>query len=246
MLFVQDETETLHEKEQYFGYAAGTTLFVLCLFSLQQIRTRFYEVFLKVHTIGYILLIVLVGLHKPDLTRKVVWIITFVGASYFLSRTFRVIILTYNSWGNSVTLVPLNGATKIVFKRRLRAEPGDHLFITIPALRSFESHPFTICDTEVTQLRCRKRDGFTKVLHEFAEQNTGKALRVIVDGPYGTTPDFSTYDKALIVAGGVGATFSFSIALDLVRRARTEQVVDFLWIVKSEGTRLDLAGRMRD
>lgn len=238
MLYEENATDTLYMKEQYFGYAAGTTLFVLSVFSLKPIRKRFYEVFLKVHTFGYIILIIMVGLHKPDLTRKVVWIITFVGASYFLSRVVRVAFLPYNSWGNSVTLTPLNGATKVVFKRRLRAEPGDHLFITIPAIRPFESHPFTICDNDVTQLRCRKRDGFTRVLHEYAEQNAGEALRVIVDGPYGSTPDFATYDKALIVAGGVGATFSFCVVLDLVRRAKTEQVVDFLWIVKSEGMAL--------
>ncbi|KAF2104692.1 hypothetical protein NA57DRAFT_70900 [Rhizodiscina lignyota] len=236
-LFTQGQAyPTLLQIEQIHGYIAGGGLFVMCMFAIQPIRQRFYELFVKTHMIGFLLVIINVGLHKPDLVRKAVWIVVFIGASFFLSRLVRFLVLVYNSWGNRAILMPLNGATKVVFKKTLRAKPGDHIFITIPKVRTFEAHPFTISDTTYTQLRIRNRDGFTAALHEYAQQHPGKEVSVLIDGPFGNTPDFHSYDKVLLVAGGVGATFSFAIALDIVRRKQwnDNQIIELAWIIQSE------------
>jgi predicted ferric reductase len=223
--------------EQIHGIIAGSSLLLLCVFSIKPLRQRFYEVFNKAHTFFYLMIIINVGMHKPDLSRKVIWIVTFVAASYTLSRLVRAGVLLYNSYGNTATLIPLEGATKVIFKRRIGAKPGDHVLLKFPSLAWAESHPFTISDTEFTQLRIRKRDGFTATLHEKALESPGKSFPVLIEGPFGATPNFHMYDKVLLVAGGIGATFAISVALDLIRRDEGDrsQSVKMLWIVRSEG-----------
>jgi predicted ferric reductase len=229
--------ETITMTEQIHGMIAGSSLLLLCVLSIKPLRQRFYEVFVKTHTFFYLMIIINVGMHKPDLSRKVIWIVTFVAASYTFSRVARAGMLLYNSYGNAATLTPLEGATKVTLKKRVEAKPGDHILLKFPALGWAESHPFTISDTEFTQLRVRKRDGFTAALHDKALESPGKSLNVLIEGPFGATPNFHKYDKVLLVAGGIGATFSISVALDLARRGQgdSSQSVEMLWMVKSEG-----------
>ncbi|EHL01356.1 putative Ferric/cupric reductase transmembrane component 2 [Glarea lozoyensis 74030] len=74
-------------------------------------------------------------------------------------------------------------------------------------------------------------------LHTYAVKNPGKSLRASVDGPYGAIPDFaSTADKVILIAGGSGASFTFGVALDTVKRLpeASKTTIDFIWTVREE------------
>jgi predicted ferric reductase len=222
--------------EQIHGYIAGGALFVGCLFAFRPIRQRFYELFFKVHTAMYILILINVGLHKPEIGRKVVWVLAFAGSALVAGRLVRFLQMLYHSIGQRATLIPLDGATKIIMDRKFRSSPGDHIFITIPVIRAFESHPFTISDTKNTELCVRRRNGFTAALNEYAKKNPGAKLRVLIEGPFGNIPNYTSFDQVILVAGGVGITFCISIALDIVRSPKWNQdkKAQLHWMVKSE------------
>ena len=60
---------------------------------------------------------------------------------------------------------------------------------------------------------------------------------LLVEGPYGSAkyfPDLaSNYDRVLLVAGGVGATFTLPIYRDLLSKGKGS-IVKFVWSVKRE------------
>ncbi|CAI7649760.1 unnamed protein product [Penicillium pancosmium] len=81
----------------------------------------------------------------------------------------------------------------------------------------------------------RKYDGYTGSLYEAAQNQPGKILRCSIDGGYGQVPDFTDFDRVILVAGGSGSTFTFSIALDMIKEATASDVhktIDFIWAVK--------------
>ena len=205
------------------------------VFSLPYFRQNHYELFSKVHTLCYLFVFVNAGMHEPKAN---LWILVFFCASFFLSRILRALKMCWNSVGNYATLTPMNGLTKVTFSERIDAKPGSHVFVTFPTLRPFESHPFTISDIEDTQLRVSRRGGFTAVLHDYATKNPGCQVRVLVEGPFGHVPNFKSFDRVLLIAGGVGATYSMSIALDIARIQdwpRDRKIVEFIWVVQHEG-----------
>ncbi|EEB86568.1 hypothetical protein MPER_16432, partial [Moniliophthora perniciosa FA553] len=60
------------------------------------------------------------------------------------------------------------------------------------------------------------RDGVTKRLAEAAA--TEDTIKVYIDGPYGHSPDFSSYDTSVFVAGGSGVSYTLPMFLDVIRR----------------------------
>jgi NAD(P)H-flavin reductase len=125
-----------------------------------------------------------------------------------------------------------------VLKKKIPfAVPGNHVFLWVPGVRSTESHPFTIISTNPVEMVVAAYDGFTRELHAYASQNPGKALLASVDGPYGTVPDFTSFTKVLFIAGGSGASFTFGVAVDLVRKLgeSTGTTIEFVWVMKDQG-----------
>lgn len=59
------------------------------------------------------------------------------------------------------------------------------------------------------------RGGFTRRLGEIAE--SGRKLRVFVDGPYGPLPRLDGFDTGVFVAGGSGVSFTLPLMLDAVK-----------------------------
>lgn len=80
-------------------------------------------------------------------------------------------------------------------------------------------------------------DGFKRDLHAYAVAHPGGSLRASGEGAYGKMPDPAAYDTVLI-AGGSGASFTFGMALDLLRRLPGDEGkrVVFVWAVKHSCT----------
>lgn len=114
--------------------------------------------------------------------------------------------------------------------------PGQHLYLYIPGVGMWQSHPFTIIwgatgkvekyiddgdeklamhtkdIVEVEQatmsLLIAKRTGFTEKLFNLADSKPDGILKsyALVEGPYGKIDTLSSYGTVVLVAGGVGIT----------------------------------------
>jgi predicted ferric reductase len=238
----------MHRKKQLLvvpqihGITAAASLFVMLVFALLIKRMR-YEVFYLSHIFMYIVFIVNIAYHQPKIADKVVIITIVAGAMWGLDRIFRAWRLFWYNYDNRATLIPLpHGGTRIVLRRApTRAIPGNHCFVWIPEIRAFETHPFTIVSKSLSsiELVVAAYDGFTDDLHNFAVKHPGASLRASFDGPYGTVPNFAkSADKVIFVAGGSGASFTFGVALDMVRKLNDnlpKPKIEFIWTVREPG-----------
>lgn len=181
----------------------------------------------------------MIGLHRPKISKQSVVIIIFTACMWGLDRLVRLAKICWNLYGNHavITTVP-DGAVRVKLNRNLNCKPGSHAFLWIPSLRLFESHPFTLISNEPVEFLIRPYDGFTSDLFKVAQKQPGQRLRCSLDGAYGQVPSFMDFDSVVLVAGGSGASFTFAIALDLVKQLKktgSNKRIDFMWAVKSEG-----------
>ncbi|KAG7409777.1 Ferric reductase transmembrane component 3 [Fusarium oxysporum f. sp. rapae] len=156
-----------------------------------------------------------------------------------VDRLIRLSKLLRNLVNNSATfyLLPYRG-TRIVLKKpeMAAALPGSHCFLWIPRLRLYENHPFAIVsnDSSGLELVMKSHEGFTKAVGSFASQNHRTTLWASVDGPYGSLPDVSNYDKLILIAGGSGAAFTFGVInrIMMQREKLAMQSIEFVWAVR--------------
>ncbi|KAI9057704.1 iron reductase [Trametes sanguinea] len=78
------------------------------------------------------------------------------------------------------------------------------------------------------------REGFTKRLAAIAHE--GMKVKVLVDGPYGFSPDLTNDDTVVLVAGGSGVTFTLSTFLGVLSdvqngRSRCQRLL-FIWAIR--------------
>lgn len=118
-----------------------------------------------------------------------------------------------------------------------RTEAGKHCFVWIPAIRKFESHPFTIHKSNPVEFTVKAHNGFTRDLHRYASDHPGVSVKASIDGPYGTFPDPMEFDKIVLIAGGGGATFTFGLAVNVLERMKDEahKNIVFIWAVRQHG-----------
>lgn len=220
-----------------YGMIAGSAMIVI-LASASILRKLQYETFHIVHIIMAALILITSALHRPDI--PMVGKIVIIAASLWIAdRTLRLAKLVFYSFGNTATITNLpHGGTRIVLRKTpMGAAPGTHCFLWIPGVRATECHPFTILSTNPLEMVIAAHDGFTRDLNAHAVKNPGQALKASVDGPYGTIPDFTLYNKVLFIAGGSGASFTCGVAVDLVRKLgdSTATTIEFVWVVKEQG-----------
>ncbi|TVY20703.1 Ferric/cupric reductase transmembrane component 2 [Lachnellula arida] len=231
----QDNLANLREDAQVEGIIAGF-LMLLSVALAVLIRKIRYEVFYVTHVVLFIVIIILVGMHRPDFTTKTVIGVIVIGSLWFADRVIRSLRTLFFSFGNTATLTPLpHGGTRVVLRKSPgRAVSGTHCFLWIPGVRALESHPFTISSTKPLELVVAAYDGFTRDLHAAAVKNPGQTLKASIDGPYGTIPNFANFTKVVLIAGGSGASFTFGIAIDLLRKLGTSQTttIEFIWTIR--------------
>ncbi len=213
----------LLEMPQIHGITVGAALLGLLVFSVL-IRKLRHEVFYTSYIFMYIVFIINVGLHQPEIASKDVIVTIFAGAMWGADRLLRAWRLFWYSYGNRATVIPLpHGGIRIVLRRTpRRAVPGTHCFLWMPEIRAFETRHFTIVGKSLSSLELvAAYDGFTNDLHEFAVKHTSVSLRASFDGPYGAVPNCAEVaHKVIFVAGGSGASFTFGVAIVMVRKVR--------------------------
>ncbi|KAH8887715.1 hypothetical protein GQ53DRAFT_655205 [Thozetella sp. PMI_491] len=223
------------ERENIAAIVAGFS-FLSVAFSATFLRRIWYELFYVSHVLFWMVGIVCVGFHQPDLGTKALIITLLAGGMWVTDRTIRASRVLYYSANNTVTVYPLsNGGTRVVMKKiPARAVPGKHCFVWIPAIRKLETHPFTVIATNPLEFAVKANNGFTRDLHTYAVAHPGATLRASLDGPYGTFPDPMHFDKIVLIAGGGGATFTFGLAVNVLERMtpHTNKRISFIWSVR--------------
>ncbi|KUJ14182.1 uncharacterized protein LY89DRAFT_589799 [Mollisia scopiformis] len=232
----------LLEITQINGITALSALFVLLIFALLIRRVR-YEVFYISHILMFMLFIINVALHQPKVKNKAVYITIVAGAMWSSDRILRGLRILWYAYDNGAIVTPLpHGGTRVVLKRSpSRSVPGTHCFLWVPRIRAVETHPFTIVSKTPYSLELviSAYDGFTNDLLNYAVQHPGSTLRASFDGPYGSLPDFSKVaDKIILIAGGSGASFTFGVALDTIRKLNRNSgtTIEFIWTVREQET----------
>ncbi|KAI2616805.1 metalloreductase Fre8 [Hypoxylon sp. NC1633] len=136
---------------------------------------------------------------------------------------------------------------------RFRKYPGMHVYLTIPAaarrvsnmapmaflLLEFAFNPFTIASVneesgDLTLVARKQKGPMTRALARFADNElTATKLPLNIEGPYGCATQFPNlagpaFDRILLVAGGVGATFILPLYRPVAR-------VQMVWAVRGPG-----------
>lgn len=219
------------------GIIAGISFLLLLLTTL--LRKSHYELFHIVHVFLAALILIMAGLHRPQLVQKSSYSLIFCGAIWGLDRLIRILKLSIYGLGNKATLTPLpHDGTKVVLRKSPRgARAGKHIWLHLPSIRRVELHPFTIASVDPLELVVAAQDGFTRDLHDHAVSNPGVEISASVDGPYGSVPDFRHVDKVVFIAGGSGGSYTAGVAVDLLRTLKDDLSIDieFIWVVRHTG-----------
>lgn len=239
---IQDRWETLIEPGNIEGIGSGVAMIVLLLGTF---RSRNYSLFYLSHIIGFVAALVLTGLHRPDWAKKLPVVVLCIASIWAADRSIRAARSSYNAINNQVTLYPLpDGGTRLLVKKPSNGSvlPGTHCYIWIPRLRLFHAHPFTVVSSSPYGLEfvAKSYKRFTKDLSGLATNHPGICIsRVFLDGPYGSMPDNSGYDKVVLIAGGSGGAFTFGLINRILNHSSriSLQAIDFVWAVKRTGKR---------
>jgi hypothetical protein len=230
----------LFKMEDIAGMGAGVAMLILLMGIF---RHKGYELFYISHIIGFLSVILLTTLHRPNWAKKMPVVMLVVSSMWMLDRLIRLVGILSNLVNNSATFYPLaDGGTRVILKKpgTEAALPGSHCFLWTPRLRAYESHPFTIVsnDSFGLELVMKSHEGFTKAVESFACQYPGSTLWASIDGPYGSLPDANHYDKLILVAGGSGAAFTFGFVNRLMIQPEkvASQSIEFIWAVRRIGT----------
>ena len=187
----------------------------------------------------------------------------------FLKRTARLVRLLYRNCGRKSTTALVEAlpgdALRVTLNlaRPWTFEPGQHIYLYIPAVGWWMSHPFSVAWSESQEvitdekgipmtrqdalgtqkttlsLLIRRRTGFTDKLFMRAQNATDSrvTLRAFAEGPYGSIHSMDSYGTVLLVAGGVGITHQVPFVRQLVQGYAEGTVaarrVTLVWIIQS-------------
>ncbi|KAJ5595567.1 uncharacterized protein N7459_001775 [Penicillium hispanicum] len=245
------------------GLAAIIPLAVLCIHSLPFIRNRMYELFIVIHIpVSWVFVAMLFWHTKNYLgswaylwTTIVLWILTYLIRLCYLNWTnpFRMSSFMIGE-ESALTLLPQN-AVKVTVPTQMRWRPGQYVYLRMPSIAFFESHPFTIaslCSDDFPSaygekyrdltLVFRPFQGFTrKVFFEALNHGPYKTYTAFLEGPYGGMQrEMSAFDDVVFFAGGSGITAIASQLLDLIKKIRdgkaVTKTVKVIWALRTPET----------
>ncbi len=241
------------------GLCALATLLVLNSTALARVRTWSYRVFFGSHVILSIAMLPLLYFHVSH-ARMYVLEAAAIYMLLLLQRNLSstpVVAIVSRIPGSPLLSIRIPLTPRLA---RRRYHPGQHVYLSLPATRTsplnrIRHHPFTIAtlpspsaSIEEIQLVIRPIRGTTQLLSSLAQQShIPPKSRLLIEGPYGASrffPDLlGTHDRIILVAGGVGATFTLPIYRHLLQQLqqrpkfRTNQThgqkVHFVWSVRS-------------
>ncbi|KAL4865796.1 hypothetical protein BDV12DRAFT_187888 [Aspergillus spectabilis] len=172
-------------------------------------------------------------------------------------------------WRHRASFTPLPGnITRVTIANPgIRWKAGQYMYLTCHSIAPLQSHPFTISsipEDGKLEFLIRAQKGGTRRLFDYASSKrhdthadisrTGpgigdaaavgkpKPRTVFLEGPYGTHRTLSQFDSIILIAGGMGVTFTMPLFRDSVakwketgsRQAVTRRI-RIVWVIKSRG-----------
>lgn len=252
-------SKRIQEKDVIFGIISIALFTAISATALSQLRRWNYRVFYISHITIANLLVVPLYLHVHHI-RPYVWEVVFVNALHLILR-----FAAQKTYTGTVALLPGTNLIQIripltTLSSTLSWRPGQHVYLSLPTGHPYsaslsdqftlrnKTNPFTIASIPSKDqhllLVAKTLTGNTKKMSDLARSLTKEggeppSIPLALEGPYGASihlPDFSTFDKVLLVAGGVGATFILPIYRSIVEFHDTEHAglpqVRFIWAVQ--------------
>ncbi|KAJ5155842.1 hypothetical protein N7492_008645 [Penicillium capsulatum] len=249
------------------GLVATVAFTLLLLHSPSPIRHAFYETFVHAH---FAIAAVSFGFLWVHLNKRVSQ--TYLLAAivlWALERTTRMVIIFYRNFGRemtSATIEAMPGEAMRITLRMARPwtfRPGQHIYLYIPAVGWWTSHPFSVSwsesedvmmdektlpmskqdlgipQKETISLLVRRRTGMTDKLYQRAVNATDSrvTLRALAEGPYGNLHSMDSYGTVMLFAGGVGITHHVPFVRHLVAGHAQGTVatrrLTLVWIIQS-------------
>lgn len=250
-----------------YGMLATCAFVALMLHSVSPLRHAFYETFIHLHIIFAVLSFVGLWVHLEGLEAQKYLLVAII--FWALERFARLVIVMYRNVGRRSTTALVEAlpgdALRITLKmaRPWTFKPGQHIYLYIPSVGWWMSHPFSVgwseseevftdekgipmtrqetLGTEKTTLSLlvRRRTGFTNKLFQRAVSSVGSrvTLKAWAEGPYGAIHSMDSYGTVLLFAGGVGITHQVPFVRHLVQGHADGTVaarrVTLVWIIQS-------------
>ncbi len=244
----------------------GVVLFgAIMTTSLRAIRTWSYRVFLAVHISGSLLLVPVLHFHVRHV-RPYIWesavtymvgqilryyntttiegTITTIPDTNLVRIRIRIPSLSKASIDNHTSKAWLSGAAQHIYL----SVPFAYSGISRSLVAKLLTNPFTIAslpkpDNSVV-LIARTSQGTTKRIATIAaghlQDEEPKEILLSLEGPYGASryfPNFSKFSAVLLIAGGVGATFTVPLYRNihsLQALKRRPRKLHMVWAVRDE------------
>lgn len=231
----------IQDSDVLLGLCAISTAIILFTTALARVRTYNYRLFFYIHVTLSISLLPILYLHVAYLRLYIVE----AAAVYILLIVQRNI----SQARIGATINRLNGTDLVSITlplstlRHRSYAPGQHIYIAFPTLKDkLRLNPFTIASLPSQDRRiqvvARVLAGTTSMLDRMAQASQPTPL--LIEGPYGAAkyfPQLEDYDRVLLVAGGVGATFTLPIYRQLLAQRKgigRSNNLKFTWVVKKQ------------
>ncbi|KEY75278.1 hypothetical protein S7711_08622 [Stachybotrys chartarum IBT 7711] len=229
----------LSPSEPFFmwGSIGTVALLGLCIQAWKPLRHAAYEIF-KIFHVG------LAGLAVAGLwyhlglgglpQMKYLFVIISLWAADHAIRGLRIAYLNIGTSVSATVVEALPGdACRLVMSmpRAWSPRPGQHVYLYMPGISLWQSHPFSIAWTDERNdimpdrlfsdiqnspairkpqisFIIRARTGMTKSLYRKALATPGGIMNIVclVEGPYGVRRSLNSYGTVIFFAGGVGIT----------------------------------------
>ena len=230
------------------GLVATAAFVALMLHSPSPIRHAFYEVFIHLHFAIAAVSMGFLWVHLDGLAAQTYLLAAVI--LWALERASRLFIIIYRNFGRESTTAAVEAMPGDAMRITLRMarpwtfRPGQHIYLYIPAVGWWTSHPFSVGWSEADNLMTdekshlpmskqdllgsphketisllvRRRTGMTDKLFQRAANAVGSrvVLRAFAEGPYGNIHTMDSYGTVMLFAGGVGITHHVPFVRHLV------------------------------
>lgn len=231
----------IQDRDVILGLCAVTSAGILFTSALARIRDYSYRLFFYLHVALSIVLLPILYFHVIYLR---VYILEAAAVYSLLILQRNISQSSHQGVISRLQDTDLLSISIALTDRLIRQSysPGQHIYLAFPHLtEKLRLNPFTIAnlpteDSKI-QLYIRPLSGTTAMLKQMSYQS--QPVPLSIEGPYGSAryfPEISGFDSVLLVAGGVGATFTMPFyrnLLHLQEKGAWTGALRFLWTVKS-------------
>ena len=222
------------------GTALVAIFLVVWLCSLGFIRrSKRFELFYFTHLL-YVAWIALVVAHGP----RILLFSGFAILAFVVEHLLR--LRRRRPPGRVVSATPLrSGVTQLEIERPpgFDFNPGDYVFLRIPAIARHEWHPFTVSsapESSSLSFHVRSLGNWTAALRRRVEEPGQQPTVAFVDGPYGSPSAHIFRSRfAVLIGAGIGVTPFASVLESVVLRghkphASSLEKVHFFWLNRDQ------------